>query len=1150
MSLRVLLIDDNPGELRFLRTLFVRHPAFATFQLRVLEAEDGDEGFELFLREKPDLVVVDLLLPKMDGAALCGEIRRHQGDREVAVVAISSIYREEQLARQLLQEHGVVFVPKPIDLQRFPGLVLRLLGKAREVDAAAPRRWTTPTDALEPAEPGDARADADAEEPPHDGSEGAEAPDSAAMEDRAVNAFGPSGSAATGAPVFSAEPRGTLEDISLAALLAHARDQRATGALKLSRGKLHKIIYLRAGRPVFVDSNVRNETLGAYLLAKRIIDEHGLTRAMKHARSNNVKLGQALVQLGLVSPDVVDAGLQAQTRLKTLSALRWTDGAFSFVEGDDFSGTLPDCDFEALPLVLAALERLYRGEVSGEILRTYENHAVQLSALGQRLFDACCEAFSQRFMDGVRQQLKVQRLAEIDGDFAVGLARLAALKAAGLVVLWSAASDAGPLGSSAEITRSARAVRSGRSSEPALGHLEPNPERSTPSAMLEALELGWTGGGAARPGGAAEADEGEVVPASDSAPSFAAECAEGGETNDHDWLERKVAGVGRQTFYQLLGLEPSASAAEVARAADEILARCTRAEAGEADPEACRLLRDEIRGAMDVLSDEQRRAEYDEWINVARTVQPPTRGESFTAELSYREARRLLGQGQPEQAMAILRQVLDGSPEQADYLALYGWALYQYRQGGVDGATVARPHLEAALQLAPESPQINLWLASLEEGAGNLRAAIGPLQEALRHGPADLGVYQRLKALLMRLAEYEQLERVCRNMIFRLREDDPQATLPYWLDLALLYQDKLGQPADAQLALRVAQKLAPADPQVIEVSERASTVEATRWAEVCARLVAQASTDAGDIEALQELFAAYQRTAQPERVLAVAAILGARGRATDEQRALLARLRPRALVRRDPFSEEELDELRHPADGRLVEQVVVELTDVLCEAFPVPLEALGSGERWHVELEQLPEAVASTLAYAAELLAVDLPRLYISSTLAGVVPRPEREPALVIGESLLAQPDQRQLAFTAARAVSCLSVGRRHVFARSGTDLKTAFLAALSACQSGIPAADPSGAVARLRDRIKRDADRLHRLGESLHQLFAAGSRLNLSDWVRGVRRTSARIGLLACGDALTALQQCGADPTVMQDLVAFMLSRQVGNACTDLPHA
>jgi len=68
-SVTILVVDDEPQIRRVMKT------ALATQGYTVLEARDGQEALERLRSERPDLIILDMNMPVMDGIETCGEIR-------------------------------------------------------------------------------------------------------------------------------------------------------------------------------------------------------------------------------------------------------------------------------------------------------------------------------------------------------------------------------------------------------------------------------------------------------------------------------------------------------------------------------------------------------------------------------------------------------------------------------------------------------------------------------------------------------------------------------------------------------------------------------------------------------------------------------------------------------------------------------------------------------------------------------------------------------------------------------------------------------------------------------------------------------------------------------------------------------------------
>jgi len=93
---------------------------------RVVEASDGEEAVKLALRERPELILMDLSLPKLDGLAAARRIRRQRGFGRVPIVAVSAHDSPESRSEALAAGCNE-YVTKPIDFDQLKLLVNRFL---------------------------------------------------------------------------------------------------------------------------------------------------------------------------------------------------------------------------------------------------------------------------------------------------------------------------------------------------------------------------------------------------------------------------------------------------------------------------------------------------------------------------------------------------------------------------------------------------------------------------------------------------------------------------------------------------------------------------------------------------------------------------------------------------------------------------------------------------------------------------------------------------------------------------------------------------------------------------------------------------------------------------------------------------------------
>ena len=93
---KIVIIEDDPG-IRTVLRLALKGAGFTD----VIAEERGDNGLKIVLRERPALVIIDLMLPGMDGLAVCREIRRTPAVAATPIVMLSAKTTEEDIVRGL-----------------------------------------------------------------------------------------------------------------------------------------------------------------------------------------------------------------------------------------------------------------------------------------------------------------------------------------------------------------------------------------------------------------------------------------------------------------------------------------------------------------------------------------------------------------------------------------------------------------------------------------------------------------------------------------------------------------------------------------------------------------------------------------------------------------------------------------------------------------------------------------------------------------------------------------------------------------------------------------------------------------------------------------------------------------------------------------
>jgi two-component system cell cycle response regulator DivK len=120
MTGTILIIEDNEQNL-YLTTFLMERMGF-----KVVPARNGPEGLALAGQDRPDLIILDIQLPLMDGYAVAREIRKNEALKDVPIVAVTSYAMVGDRERAL--ESGCSgYVEKPIDPDTFQGEIQKHL---------------------------------------------------------------------------------------------------------------------------------------------------------------------------------------------------------------------------------------------------------------------------------------------------------------------------------------------------------------------------------------------------------------------------------------------------------------------------------------------------------------------------------------------------------------------------------------------------------------------------------------------------------------------------------------------------------------------------------------------------------------------------------------------------------------------------------------------------------------------------------------------------------------------------------------------------------------------------------------------------------------------------------------------------------------
>ena len=124
MGKKILIIEDHRDS-RELLALILRYRGYEP-----LEAKDGYEGIAMSLAERPDLILMDLMLPDLHGLDGARQIRANPETAQIPIVAYTAWYQRDMRAKAL--EAGITeYLVKPVPTEVLVEVIERLTGPVR-----------------------------------------------------------------------------------------------------------------------------------------------------------------------------------------------------------------------------------------------------------------------------------------------------------------------------------------------------------------------------------------------------------------------------------------------------------------------------------------------------------------------------------------------------------------------------------------------------------------------------------------------------------------------------------------------------------------------------------------------------------------------------------------------------------------------------------------------------------------------------------------------------------------------------------------------------------------------------------------------------------------------------------------------------------
>ena len=315
---KILNIDDSPTVQRLIEMIL------SSQGYKVVLASDGEEGIAKAKSERPDLILVDFVMPKMNGYQVCKTLKEDDEFKRTPIILVTS--KGDKVGSKFVDVLGISeYFTKPFQPEELLAKIREVLDKKAQEDAAAAATKMR------------ARPAAASSAMPEATPAGLEAMITAIVK-RVLDEFaatklpelikkelGGGGTGGTGL-------RGNLSSFRIIELMQMLALQRQTGRLAITREEGGADVYFRDGAVTFA-SSAMNGTPGGLegLLRKSCkVADDGLQHAMRISEMTGQPIDGVLAQERLLDQKTFGTCLRRHTETVVFRAMGWKDGEFVF----------------------------------------------------------------------------------------------------------------------------------------------------------------------------------------------------------------------------------------------------------------------------------------------------------------------------------------------------------------------------------------------------------------------------------------------------------------------------------------------------------------------------------------------------------------------------------------------------------------------------------------------------------------------------------------------------------------------------------------------------------------------------------------------------------------------------------------------------
>jgi CheY-like chemotaxis protein len=385
---KILVVDDSPTVRRLVELVLSQHG------YEVISAEDGEQGLIKAREHVPAAVLVDFVMPRMNGHMFCKALREDDNLKDIPIILISS--KSEVVGQAFEESFGIVhFFTKPFEPEDLIEKVNEVMNPVTEDVAEANAESTaTPSGSLSSIDNVDQFLDSINDRFDKVVRKYFQKDFPVLMKNVMADTLRESGLVKHQTLIMT----GDLTRMSLPEALCFCASTRQTGRLSIFSDDTFAEIFIESGNFVFATASQKGKHKFLTDLIcqdnRLVCDQQSLQKVVEEARSKNIPIGRALVDQGIISDDDLMFYLQQHAQDALDTALSTHTGNF-FLEKDDLPFNLEDIKFR-IPMYTVLLKGV-RGQ---RLMSTFLDDSLIITRMPQ-----CAEAAQQGILEDDEQGL-------------------------------------------------------------------------------------------------------------------------------------------------------------------------------------------------------------------------------------------------------------------------------------------------------------------------------------------------------------------------------------------------------------------------------------------------------------------------------------------------------------------------------------------------------------------------------------------------------------------------------------------------------------------------------------------------------------------------------------------------------------------------